>query len=246
MKHIVQFSGGAASSYVGQLVAEREGRENTVLLFHDTKAEHEDAYRFRGEVAEYIGIEITEVSDGRSLWEVIDDNHSLPSQFIPFCTRVLKFEPGERYLSELAASGEDFVLYNGFGREEWRRIQRSMARAEGLGRVVKSPLFDLNISSEEVKKIIRTEWKICLPQPYLYLNHNNCIPCFKAVSKGYWKRIWKYYPERFKKAVEYENKIGHTVLKNISLTELQSQWGASFDMFEEEDFSDTLPCLCAI
>jgi 7-cyano-7-deazaguanine synthase in queuosine biosynthesis len=37
MKHIVQFSGGAASSYVAWLIAQKEKKEDITLLFHDTK-----------------------------------------------------------------------------------------------------------------------------------------------------------------------------------------------------------------
>lgn len=87
MKHIIQFSGGAASSYVAWLIAQKYDKKDIILLFHDTKTEHEDAYRFRKQVSEFIGIEITEVSDGRDLWQLIDYNHCLPSSFQPFCTR---------------------------------------------------------------------------------------------------------------------------------------------------------------
>jgi len=89
VKHIVQFSGGAASAYVAWLVVQEFGAENTVLLFHDTKAEHPDADRFRKQVSEFVGVKITDVSDGRSLWEIIEDRKCLPSFHIPFCSEVL-------------------------------------------------------------------------------------------------------------------------------------------------------------
>jgi len=82
---------------VAKYVADKYGKENTILLFHDTKSEHPDSYRFREQVAKYVGVPITEVSDGRDLWELINDNKSLPSSFIPFCTRILKFEQGEKF-----------------------------------------------------------------------------------------------------------------------------------------------------
>jgi hypothetical protein len=106
--------------------------------------------------------------------------------------------PAEKYYKQLEEAGEEFILYNGFGYEEYRRIQRSTARAESLNRTVKSPLFELKIKNEEIKRIIKDEWKICLPEPYKILKHNNCIPCFKA-GKRDWKKYWRYYPESFKK-----------------------------------------------
>lgn len=244
LKNIVLFSGGAASSYVAKLVIDEIGKENVTLLFHDTKAEHADAYRFREQISNFLDVPITEISDGRSLWDVIIDNHCLPSNFIPFCTRILKQNPGERYLKAIQKSGETYTLYNGFGMEEYRRIQKAVVNAEAKGYQVKSPLFDLRISSQQVKDIIRNEWKICLPQPYLYLDHNNCIPCFKG-GKKYFRKVMTYYPKEFQQAIDMENLIGHTVFKDYSLTELKSRW--KNDMFTDEDFlEDNIPCLCAL
>ena len=62
------------SAYVAWLVVQEFGTENTVLLFHDTKAEHPDADRFRKQVSEFVGVPITEVSDGGAYWEVIGEN----------------------------------------------------------------------------------------------------------------------------------------------------------------------------
>lgn len=239
MKHIIQFSGGAASSFVAKYIVDKYGRENCILLFNDTKAECKDSYRFRKQVSEYIGMEITEVSDGRDLWQVIEDNNCLPSDRFPFCTRILKQEPSEKFLKNFK---EEYILYNGFGVEEWRRIQRSRARAESLGRTVKSPLYDLKISSEEVKRIIREDWKICLSEAYKYLSHNNCIPCFKA-GKGHFKAVARYYPEEFEKACKAEEEIGYTVFEDITLAQLREQSLSQLDLFSIEE---SIPCMCAV
>lgn len=211
------------------------------MLFNNPKAEHPDADRFREQVSNYIGVPITEVSDGRTLWEVIEDNDCLPSNFIPFCTRILKLEPADKFLSTQGA----FILYNGLGMEEWGRVQKSMARAEQAGRKLVCPLFARRIANTEVKRIIRDEWKICLPQPYLYLEHNNCIPCFKA-GKKQWHKVWKHYPEAFRKAREMEEKIGHTVFKDISLEELSKAWEQTKGQVEFGFADDAVPCICAI
>lgn len=58
MKRIVGFSGGAASSVVGKIVAEQYPHD-TVLLFHNTHTEPIDNDRFRKEVSDYIGLPIT-------------------------------------------------------------------------------------------------------------------------------------------------------------------------------------------
>ena len=69
MKHVVGFSGGAASAVVAEIVSKAHPG-NTVLLFHDTKTEPDDNERFRIEVADYLGLPITERSDGRDIWGV--------------------------------------------------------------------------------------------------------------------------------------------------------------------------------
>ena len=241
MLHIVQFSGGAASALVAKMVADEYGKENTILLFHDTKAEHEDAYRFRRQVSKFVGIPITEVSDGRSLWEVIDDHHSLPSYHIPFCTDDLKLKQAEKYLKQFKPN--EFILYNGFGPDEWQRIQRAVARAEAVNRTVKSPLFEKRISN--AKDIIRNKWRICLPEPYKYLKHNNCIPCFKA-GLGHFHKCWKYYPERFQMAIEKEKQIGHTVFQEGSLEEYARIWKHNDRQMELDFGDDGVPCMCAL
>ena len=84
MKHIVQFSGGAGSAMAAYLVAQKQPKENIILLYHDVPmGQDEDTYRFNDDVSNFLGIPITDVSDGRTLWDVIRDNKSLPSIFIP-------------------------------------------------------------------------------------------------------------------------------------------------------------------
>jgi hypothetical protein len=242
--HVVQFSGGAASAYVAWLVANEMGRKNTVLLFHNTKAEHPDAARFRLQVSEFVGVPITEVSDGRDLWEVIADNHCLPSNRIPFCTRILKAEPAQKYYKTLKDQGIDFVLYNGLGMEEWRRVQRSIARSIQDGHKLRCLLMERDISDKEVKRAIRDDWKICLPEPYKHLSHNNCIPCFKA-GKLHFEKVARNYPAEFEKACQVEDTLGQTVFADgITLRQRKANWDQQSSFIELEE--ESIPCLCAI
>ena len=60
------FSGGASSAYVAYRMVQQNGLENCVLFFTDTQWEDEDNYRFMEEVADYIGLEMTYIVDGRT------------------------------------------------------------------------------------------------------------------------------------------------------------------------------------
>ncbi|WP_018703506.1 phosphoadenosine phosphosulfate reductase family protein [Anaeromusa acidaminophila] len=244
-KHVVQFSGGAASAYVAYLVSQRVSKEDIILLHHDTKAEDPDTARFINDVSTYLDIPITECSDGRSLWELIDQYQALPSNMMPFCTQALKQAPAEKFYTSLRKASIPFITYNGFGPEEWSRVQKATMRAEMANRKVRSLLFEENLLNADIKAIIQQEWKICLPNAYRFMKHNNCIPCYKA-GKSSWKKVWKYYPDEFAKAVAREESTGHTVFKNISLIELALEWErGSISLFDEDEEDYGIPCMCA-
>jgi hypothetical protein len=77
----------------------------------------------------------------------------------------------------------------------------------------------------------------------MYLNHNNCLPCFKG-GKGHFISVARYYPEYFAKAVKAEEESGHTVFKDCTLKDLQKQADAmDAQMVIEEAFNP--PCMCS-
>lgn len=244
MKHIVLFSGGAASSYVAYLVKQEVELKDIVFLHTPTLSECEDSEKFRLKIARYLGIPMTVWGRGEDIWDVCDRNSSVASYFLPFCTKQLKQDMKEEYFKYLKAIGEDFIEYIGFGIDEWNRVQRAVARNERLGRTVRFPLVEHKIHSEDVKRIIQEEWGIELPSAYKTLKHNNCIPCFKS-GKKYWFDVYKNYPDRFKKAAEFEEKFGHTVFKDISLEELAEKFQKDKELEDEQlTFNDIIPCDC--
>ena len=246
MKHVILFSGGAASSYVAYLLKQDKAIDNKdiVILHTPTLSECDDSEKFRLKVARYLKLPMTVWGDGRDIWELIDDYGAIPGQFMPFCTERLKQEMKEQYFRYLKRCKEEWAEYVGYGPDEWQRVQKSLARNEALGRTVKFPLFEKKITSDECKRIIRDEWKIDLPSSYKTLQHNNCIPCFKG-GKEYFRAVYWNYPEQYQKAVEKEQQVGHTVFKDASLKELaeifekDKQWKDA--QFQIADF---IPCDC--
>jgi hypothetical protein len=234
------FSGGAASAVVGKIVTETFGKQDTILLHTPTFSEHPDADRFREDIAAYIGVPITVAADGRDIWTLIKDQHCLPSYWIPFCTRILKIDQTDKFIGAMT---EDFILYYGYGPDEWARVQKQSSRFDG--RAIKSeyPLSKLMIKGETAKSIVKDKWGICLPATYQHLEHNNCLPCFKG-GKKYFKTISKYYPEYFKRAMDAESETGHTIFKNCSLKDIQEATEAEISLFPADE--DTRPCMCAM
>jgi predicted adenine nucleotide alpha hydrolase (AANH) superfamily ATPase len=78
VKRIVCFSGGDSSATVAVEVARKYGIRNLIILNHNIhpKYEDQDIKRFKQEVAEYIGVNITYANYGG-----ITDPLKLPSQF---------------------------------------------------------------------------------------------------------------------------------------------------------------------
>ena len=246
MKHVVLFSGGAASSYVAYLLTQDKkiDKKDIVILHTPTLSECEDSEKFRLKVARYIKIPMTVWGRGEDIWDCIDRNGAIPGQFMPFCTQQLKQQMKEEYFKYLESIGETWIEYVGYGPDEWRRVQKSVARNEAMGRQVRFPLFERKISSEECKRIIHDEWGIELPSAYNSLKHNNCIPCFKG-GKEYFRAVWKNYPEQYQKAVEAEERCGYTVFKDKSLKELAEVFQNDKEWDDSQmNLSDFIPCEC--
>lgn len=195
-------------------------RRDVVALWHDTKAEDADTIRFLYEIAERLGIMVTEQSDGRSVEEVEDDEGALANNRMAFCSRILKAEQKELYFKKLRAAGEtEIVNVLGFTAIEWQRIQRATMNAERGGYSVRFPLVRLGLSKQDC-------WDWCVklgvrpPRMYAWSEHANCVGCRRG-GKAYWLKVADNATDAFARAVERENEFGHTILNGTSLTVLR-------------------------
>lgn len=165
MKHIVALSGGESSAAVALLVC-RKG--DPILYFNDTQWEHSDLYRYLSELSEYLGVPITEDSDGRSPEQVAYDNHALPNNRMPFCSRTLKAERLQKY----AKPGD--IVYFGIGAHEIHRAARIRTIYSGLGINTHFPLIERGINSDGARQLME---KTGIKRPAMYemgFDHNNC------------------------------------------------------------------------
>jgi len=217
---IVGYSGGVTSAWSLDWALKNYPRNEVVALFHDTKEEHKDTYRYLHEMAAKLGIEITERSDGRSVSEVEDDEGAIANNRMAFCSRILKREQLDKYIKELRAQGvTEIIDVIGYSAHEWQRIQNATMRAEVSGYSVRFPLVENGVSKQEC-----ADWSIALgvklPAMYLWSDHANCIGCRRG-GRGYWLAVKENEPEVFEKMKAREAEYGHTVLKGISLVQLE-------------------------
>lgn len=247
--HVCAFSGGAASAKMSQLVIDEYADGGTVkLLFHDTKTEDKDTYRFLHEVASYLCKCIDNDSDGRDIWEVFKDEGFLGNGRHTMCSRILKQKRSMNYLKKLRDQGSNPILYVGFTPDETDRAQRVFAKYYAEGFEARFPLIDKNVTKDECHNEIKTCWGIELPRMYnSWFKHANCLPCIKG-KKAYWGLIHMFYREAWERAVQAEEEHGQTIFTEAGSLkeELQNCLRLAKRRIEknsQESLFDT-PCEC--
>lgn len=237
---VVGYSGGVTSAWCLDWALRKYPREEVVALFHDTKREDADTYRYLHQMAERLGVAITERSDGRTVEEVEDDEGAIANNRMAFCSRILKTEQRDRYFNELRATGiNTIILVLGFSRHEWQRIQRATGRALSGGYELRFPLAEAGISKQACADWSR-EIGVRPPAMYLWSDHANCVGCRRG-GKAYWLAVREHHPDVFEAMKRREDETGHTVLK-ISLAQLEAT-GLRRKVSRRESI-DIGPCEC--
>lgn len=216
---VVGYSMGVSSAYCAGWALRTFSKDDVVFLFHDTKEEDPDTYRFGAEMAVALGHPVVERSDGRSVVEVFDDENAIANNRMAFCSRILKAEQRDRYFDELRAAGEtDIVNVLGFSAVEWKRVQRASARADRDGFSVRFPMIE-----EKITKQAAADWCLSVgvrpPRMYQWSEHANCVGCVRG-GKAYWLAVARNAPEVFEARAKLEERFGHTILKDTTLREL--------------------------
>lgn len=81
-------------------IIEKYGKENVILLFTDTLIEDEDLYRFVDETAEKLGAPLVKESDGRSPWEIFEQERFIGNSRIANCSKFLKQKAAEKWVKK--------------------------------------------------------------------------------------------------------------------------------------------------
>lgn len=216
---IVGYSGGVTSAWCAGWALRTFPRSEVTLLFHDTKEEDPDTYRFNREMASALGVEFTECSDGRSVTEVFRDENAIANNRMAFCSRILKAEQRDAYFEGLRVAGvTEIVNVVGFTSRERERIQRAWARAQAAGYDVRFPLHECGITKQQA-----ADWCLSMgvrpSAMYRWSEHANCVGCVRG-GKAYWLKVKEHAPLVFAQRSALEREYGHTILKDMSLETL--------------------------
>lgn len=225
MKHIVCYSGGHSSALVAIEVTRRFGKENVILLNHDISSwvENADIKRFKQEVADYLGLEITYANIQNLPLAEIPDQFDVVVSAAAFkvgsgtelCTSRLKTEPFGKYLSANFAD-KNCIIYYGFDANETARIQR---RSGILGAQGFKTDYPLALWAERTIQSTN-DIGILPPNTYESFKHANCVGCLKA-GKQHWYIVYCTRPDVWEKAKWAEDEIGYTIIKGTTLEELE-------------------------
>ena len=205
MKHLVFFSGGIGSYVTAKRVIAEHGKENVILLFTDTKMEDADLYRFLHEGAEKFQAELIIIEDGRTPWEVFEQEKFIGNSRISNCSKYLKQRLSKRWMRKNFKYHE-VILYMGIDWSEEHRTKmpiKSWAPYE-----VKFPMCEEPyLTKEEMLQELKEDG-IEIPRLYtLGYAHNNCGGfCVKA-GLGHFKHLYKTQPELYKWHEEKEQAL---------------------------------------
>lgn len=208
---VVGFSGGVTSAWCAGWALRTFPSEQVLLLWHDTKAEHEDTYRFLREMAAKLEKPIVEVSDGRSPTELFRDEGFLGNNQNAMCSRVLKREPGDRFVNGLRGQGIEVVLVFGFSAREPDRVHRAVGRAAAMGCTARFPIVEENVTKQQCADWC-ADMGVKPSSMYCWAEHANCVGCVKG-GKAYWLAVKEHAPETFEHFARLEEEFGHNIIR---------------------------------
>lgn len=258
-RHIVCVSGGLASAWVAKWVRDNIAGE-IIYYFNNTKWEHPDLYRFLDDLADYLGIKITEDNDGRTPEQVFYDSKILGSQRTPKCSEILK----AKMLQKFVKAGDTLYFGIGIGNNiEVKRAARIAPIYSRLGCKTVFPIIDNRVLDSKVASDIDS-WGLVIPQLYRDgFQHNNCAGGCVRANKRQWLSLLRLYPEvyaerervereftawnndRRKDDPEYTPGDFH-FLKDISLKDLRegTELGMEFDFGDDDDWAGECIGIC--
>lgn len=231
MKYIICYSGGHSSAIAAIETVRKYGKENVILLNHDINknVEHPDIKRFKAEIANYLGLDITYANmtnfENKDQFDVCVSLKAFKygGQSHALCTHEIKTKPFANWLktnypSQKGKVRDDVVVVYGFDPNEQNRIERRTKIMTDMGYKTDYPL------TWEKRTVYATD-QIGIEQPSTYgvFKHANCLGCLKA-GKQHWYVIYCLHPDIWEKAKAAEDKIGYSILKKGYLKDLENEF----------------------
>ena len=205
VKHLVMFSGGVCSWACAKRVVEKHGTDGVLLLFADTLIEDHDLYRFLPEAVENIGVDFLRIADGRTPWQVFEDERFIGNSGNDPCSKILKRELLNKWRKD-HCDPELTITHFGLDWTEDHRLVKIRKRHEPWrieAYMTEEPIIDKDgmlawLKREGVKP------------PHLYslgFAHNNCGGFCVKSGQAQFELLLRVYPERYARHEAYEHRL---------------------------------------
>lgn len=222
-------SAGVSSFVAGWLLKDQVDR----YIYIDVDDQHEDSMRFIKDCEKVLGkkIEIlkSEYSCVENCVRMFNGFRNAYTSFAP-CTNWLKKRVRKEWEDK---HWEDNITYVwGMDCTEENRAERIKDGMKRYKHIF--PLIDEHIDKNSAHAICE---RLGIARPKMYdlgYNNNNCIGCVKG-GMGYWNKIRKDFPEVFEQRAKLERDIGHSILKECYLDELEEGRGRMTEVNAECD-----------
>jgi hypothetical protein len=181
--------------------------------------EDEDLYRFLSDMEAVLGHPVERMADGRTPWEVFEDERFLGNSRIDPCSKNLKRELLRRELRRRFNPSE-VIVYLGLDWTEPHRVASATEYWSRDGFVVAFPLsWEPYLLPQDLADIVRGHG---IEPPRLYalgFPHNNCGGACVKAGIAQWAHLLQVLPERYRWHEEQERRLRRVLRKNISILE---------------------------
>lgn len=231
-RHILGLSGGKDSSALALFMKNNHPEIKMEYFFTDTGSELPETYSFLDKMENKLGQEIVRLkSQGRTFEQWLEIyNNFLPSFRSRWCTRQLKIQAFEEWLSETTSPDTDVYSYVGIRWDERERDgykpgKNGLLVGDKMNRksIKVTPVFPFiqnKIGKPEMLKILE-DCGVCLPDYYKWRSRSGCYFCFFQ-TKNEWVGLLKNHPELFEKAKEIEQSANYQWRSDASLSQIEA------------------------
>lgn len=216
MKHIVQFSTGAASAEVAWRVVQKYGRADLILLTADTLVEDDDNWRFAREVHSDLDCpEWVVLADGRTPMQVGRDHRAVPNNRMAICSRILKRELLRKWIDK-HCDPDRTIIYLGFDWTEQDRHEKAKPHWQPYR--IESPLLEPPyVSKPDLLDLFRSR---DIEPPRLYsqgFHHANCGGACVRGGQAQWELLLRVNRALYLDWEGEEEKTRDMLGKNVTI-----------------------------
>ncbi len=193
-RHVVALSGGKDSAALAVYLKHKHPDLDVEYVFTDTGCELPETYEYLDRIRAVLNIDITVIRSQRDFdYWLKYYNGVLPSIQSRWCTRHLKIEPYEDYLSD-ALTYSYLAIRADEDRKGYRNIKGNIEPVY--------PFIEDNICLQDVVNILE-ESGLGLPKYYEWRSRSGCYFCFFQNDKE-WLGLKERHPALFERACKYE------------------------------------------